>query len=359
LKGQAHCNRNKEGLIMNRTHQLVSAVSLALVSGACSADSLSITEVEIDDSTPPAPTPVSWDEFQSSIQSIGDGAYLVEGDILLGSDEELRAYYDDTYAGNAGKSIIDFTSSGAINKRVGTPRPVIGYCVDSSFGTSIPCDFNGDGTIAAGDFSNPPLNPTLANLQAGMLQWERVANVDFVQRSPATCSGGAAQPADVSFRIQHYCDVASPPNGSPTGIAFGSFPDRGGPSWNLQIIGIPSGGVGSVNFAAHEVGHVLGFRHEHVHSGDASSGTFCSEDTDGDGIADSDVDNVDFDELTAFDTSSVMKYLNCATGADSLGAAGEQARRNWSAQDLRITNLLDARHHLSRGGLMIFSAQQV
>jgi len=303
---------------VKRIQELAQAVSLSLVFASCGADSLSTNEVTLD-STPPADATVSWEDFQTKVQALGNGLYVVEGDIIVGSEEQLAAFYEDTYGGNAGKSIIDFTAAGVVNRRAGSPGPTIGYCVDDSFGTSIPCDFNGDGLFAAGDFSNPPLQPTLSNLEAGMAQWEFVANINFVRRFPATCSGAAVQPAGVSFRIQHYCDVASPPNGSPTGIAFGSFPDSGGPAWNSQIIAIPSGGIGAVNFAAHEVGHVLGFRHEHIHSGDPSSGTFCSEDSDGDAVTDFDVDNVDFDELTGFDTNSVMKYQNCSV---SQGVSG-------------------------------------
>jgi hypothetical protein len=279
-------------------------ILLGLALTGCSAENIGDAALQVDTGTNYVHETPSWDEFMASVRVVDRDRYFVEGDILVVGEDELFAYYEREYLGKGDKSIIDFTTPGTRNKR-GT-RTRIGYCYAAGWGTTITQDTNGDGdTTDLGEVYVAPASPQ-GTVEAAMAQWEHVANVNFVLMTPATCSNAAAQPAGVSFVITHYFD-----NG--TGTASGAFPDW---QWSLQALLVPTGGLNSVNWAAHEIGHILGFRHEQIHSGDPSSGAFCSEDTTGDGT--NDVDDVDFDELTSFDTNSTMKYAGCGSQAVSL-----------------------------------------
>lgn len=225
----------------------------------------------------------TFEEFRTSLRRDSEQGYLVDGDIWLPNDETMAEYYEEAYLQERPKSIIDLVG-GVRNKR---PNGVwIRYCFTDKWGQAI--DVDGD-TVT--DYNSPALAPTQSNIEDAMAQWEATANVRFVHMTNldgAGCNNTGSNPG-VDFVVRHYDD-----NGS--GIATGAFPDY---AWADQALRVPSVGLTSLSFAAHELGHVLGFRHEHIHSGSGLSGTYCSE-------------GGTWEELTEFDTQSVMKYFNCA-----------------------------------------------
>jgi len=246
----------------------------------------------------------------ASVSNGPDGGYVVEGDIWLPDDEAFNEFYEQTYGSReAPKSIVNIVGG------VRDLRPIpteIKYCFAAGWGTNI--DVNGGGTTnppTSPDYRAPPIEPTRGNIQAGMRQWEDVANVRFVYMSSldgAGCTNTGVNPG-VSFVVQHYFDPATP------NTAFGPFPSN---PWASQKLRVPPSGIGTFNFAAHEIGHALGFRHEHIHSGATPR---CAEDALLCAAVGASTTGKTCAELTVFDTSSVMKYFNCTVSGNINGTA--------------------------------------
>lgn len=215
---------------------------------------------------------LSFEEYREVARHSLDGrdVFIVEGDMLFSTEEALRTYYDELHVDAASKSIINKVN-GVADLR---PNPTnIRYCFVAGWGQN-------NGTYTA-----PALADVRTNIQAAMANWESIANINFVYRSNldgAACNTNGANPG-VDFVITHW-------NSANTGI--GPFPSN---PWVDQQLKVPTSGM-SRRFALHELGHALGFRHEHIHTGATPR---CDE-------------GGTRTELTAFDTLSVMKYSNCS-----------------------------------------------
>jgi hypothetical protein len=267
---------------------------LASVLSACSVDSNDPNTstagwTESNSNVESAPSFEEYRELARYPQESGD-VFIVEGDMIFETEEALKEYYDELYTSPEQKSIIN-TSAGERDTR---PNPTnIRYCFSAGWGTK------------HGSYTAPKLDTVRPNIQAAMAQWEAVAGIDFVEVTSITeadCNNNGSNPG-VDFVVTHWNNAST---------ATGAFPSD---SWANQKLRVPTSGI-PVVLARHEIGHILGFRHEHIHS-DASPR--CSE---GDSH---------YEELTEFDDDSVMKYNNCTlnqivnpvsslSALDSLGA---------------------------------------
>jgi hypothetical protein len=208
----------------------------------------------------------TWDEFraEASRERIVDGVaqrfYVVEGDQLVTADE-LRAYYDALVAthdraaeglGAAEQASTVNVVNGARDLWPNGQEHDLTYCVSNAFGA----------TKAR----------VVKEMAAATAAWESAADVRFtyLPERDATCTG--THPGAL-FDVQPWPDgpgaraffPSSPTAERTLLINYPAF-DAGNPDLpNVKTVGV----------LRHELGHILGLRHEHVRV----NGTPCVEDT--------------------------------------------------------------------------------
>jgi hypothetical protein len=264
--------------------------------------------------TDSASAPVSAPDYDELLRSskvqIGEREVIVvEGDILLEDEAEFAQYYNEKYLENAQKSIVNKTNG---NRDVRANPTNITFCVDNSdwsvqtyytykdvaHGATPP---NGvyDADETKTQRTTQAVDTTVANLLTGMKAWEGVTNVHFVYSS--NLNGASCATPAVSFTIKHNvltCTSANPCNDSTVSwaTATGPFPSKA-----TQALTVPMNGVSAL-LAIHELGHALGLRHEHIHTGATPR---CAE---------AGTPGTDWEELTGFDSASAMIYADCTKG---------------------------------------------
>jgi hypothetical protein len=234
---------------------------------------------------------LSWEEFKASAYQEPDtGVFVVDGDLALEGEQGLREYYEHNIAnGDVGSTQggLAVYYLGYDVKYSSTQARNLTYCVSSSsFGSRY-------STIVS----------AMNNAAAA---WEATANVNFIHSSSYDSACSASQ-TGVFFDVRMvsgagYVARAFFPNSSRSGrnvlVDSSAFTMSG--AWTLTGV------------LRHELGHVLGFRHEHTRL----STTGCYEDANWRG-------------LTAYDSYSVMHYPQCKgsqtgdlvlTSADKTGA---------------------------------------
>jgi len=237
----------------------------------------------------------SFEEFRDAarFEILGREVFLVETDMVIEGEADLREYYGLYVSGTLDKAIVNrtlvYSGHGSIFYNVwdirddgdpSTPTTDISYCFDNSaWGGDSDGDDNPNEAL-------PTQDSVLQELRRGMAAWEGVANVRFVYDSGNDGSGCASSDSDLTVTLDFESNC----------VASGSFP-----SMSTQMITIPICGLPG-HLAHHELGHVLGFRHEHIHSNDPNR---CSE------------DDGNYEELFAsYDPDSTMIYDNCRNDDD-------------------------------------------
>jgi hypothetical protein len=233
---------------------------------------------------------------------IDDEAYsIIEGDLLL-DDDELDLYHQQQQAritqreaaqlaesvgfgeaaintgmlGNA--SLIGIIQGGKIVRW--SPGTVLTYCVLRH-------------TFPRDDWYEEVVD----NMQAATTSWEEICGVTFKYRSDRDNSG-VLRPPGIVFPVRHISA-----NGAFIASAF--FPND--PVNRHRVLIDPSyftTRFDRVGVLRHELGHVLGFRHEHIRSG---APPVCPRESTTDTI-----------DLTAYDPQSVMHYFCGGVGSRTL-----------------------------------------
>lgn len=227
-------------------------------------------DAELQDKTEvvAATSELSFAEFkkQTYRETFEGGLYIVDSDIPVATDEELYEFYLGLHSPDGALTLN--TSRGVDNPLNKYDLAFLRYCVSNEFGAR---------KAAAVE----------AMRQATDLGWEKYGKVNFVY-VPSEDGNCVSTNSSLLFAVrpvsgQRYLARAFFPNSAPADsnilIDTAAFTD----STPLK------------NILTHEVGHVLGFRHEHTRH---EAGTNCLED-------------YNWRAITTYDSASVMHYPQC------------------------------------------------
>jgi Bacterial Ig domain len=216
---------------------------------------------------------MSFAAWKATLYREPTGLYVLDGDTVVRSDERLFEIWSGAQPGQ----LAVYTQAGQDVKWTATQRVQLTYCISNSFGAN---------------------KATVVTALAGGSDagWEMMADVDFiyVPAQDANCTAGNTA---VLFDV-------NPVNAQGQYLARSFFPDspRGDRNILIDASAFDPGLTWPLrNILAHEMGHILGFRHEHTRP---EAGGGCFEDN-------------DYRALTPYDSASVMHYPQCnGTSAD-------------------------------------------
>lgn len=211
---------------------------------------------------------ITWEEFRSSVQQEPweGGAYIVDGDIRLFGERELREFYERWVDQEAGQ----LTVRHVLGADVLWPNPQrfqLTYCISDNFGARKP--------------------EIVMAMQQATTSWSEVIAVQFEYRPDQDVNCTNANNT-VMFNMRLV---------SANYFASAFFPDSPRSQRELLVTEAAfttnAGGRDLQGIMRHEVGHILGFRHEHIHITCTGEGTTESR------------------EVTSYDVNSVMHYPQC------------------------------------------------
>ena len=219
-----------------------------------------------EDVTTATGTRLSYEDFKARYATwdADRQVFIADGDTVFVNEKQLREFYE-----------LNVREGQLIVNRVGNTddiwdtsrRQNLSYCVSNDFGTR-------KATV-------------VSSMQAAAQSWMAVANVKFlyVAAQDGSCT---RTNTNVLFNVRPI-DA----NGSYLASAF--FPSNGRSAREVVIdASLFGGGVSVTGVLRHELGHVLGFRHEHTRP---EAGT-CFEDN-------------SWRAVTVYDSNSVMHYPQC------------------------------------------------
>jgi len=255
--------------------------TLARTAAAVAGSTLAITSV-LAATAAAAPTGdgtvPSFQEFLASTFQDEDKGYIVNGDEPATSQGALRQFYDAMVAqpDTEVDGLIVNRVSGQDDKWSATQALNLTYCVSTRFGS---------------DYTR-----VVTAMTAGVAQWEAASsrvNFTHVTSQDGSCT---TRNSSVLFSVE--------PTKTQQYIARAFFPSTPKSSRNVLVNAQSLHSAGAwtpSNIMAHELGHVLGFRHEHTRP---EAGT-CFEDT-------------NWRALTPYDSASIMHYPQCNGSSDDL-----------------------------------------
>jgi MYXO-CTERM domain-containing protein len=221
---------------------------------------------------------ISFEAFKArTYREPGTGLYVLDWDTVVSGDDALAEIWAATQQG----ALAVYAQGGADIKWDSTQKKSLTYCVSNTFGANKQAVIDAMRTAAENG-------------------WEKMADVNFtyVPAQDANCN---ASNTAVMFDV-------NPVNANGEYLARSFFPNSTRADRNVLIDNtvFQAGGTGGVpfpNILAHELGHTLGFRHEHIRP--EANATNCVEDN-------------EFRGLTTYDSASVMHYPQCNGTATTL-----------------------------------------
>lgn len=281
---------------MRHAHLLLTISTLSCLSACAGSDGKnqsSLVEVESEQTIA-----ISWEEYRKTARAASPGSqyYIVESDLFFADDSALRAHYEDLVTQEKSKlAVFRRISTGFEPIFEGVKALDIVYCTSNSFANK---------AVA------------VADIASATRDWEQVVNVRFRYDSTqdASCDENNSN-VDFAFEPLSIADFY----GCGTSKMNWLPPHDGCPQggWNelVAVKGVLQANYGAYPFPGsfanitmvgnlrHELGHMLGFRHEHPW---APGGGGCAETPD---IASLDLTGR---RLTDYDQLSVMHYPYCA-----------------------------------------------
>lgn len=255
---QSH--RASAALQFSRSLRAILPLSLLAIAAGCSAGPDGEGTPESVESTV-----VTYEEFKASLYREAEtGIFIVDGDIPLTSEAAVREYYDTHY--DAGKLIVHRVNN-ADSRWSDTAKRRLTYCVSTNFGAR-----HAEVVTAMRDAGN---------------SWERFSHVDFVYL-PAHDANCTAANTSVTFDVRL---VSNQPF-----LARAFFPHEARAARNVLIDSTAfTATVTRAGLLRHELGHALGWRHEHTRPEGPDN---CFEDN-------------SWRALTSYDPGSTMHYPQC------------------------------------------------
>lgn len=219
----------------------------------------------------------TYQEFKASTYQDVDGQYVVNGDEVVRHQGELQEFYDRMVGPKHAheEGLVVNTVSGRDDKWSAAQAANLTYCVSTRFGSR---------------------HADVVNAMAGGAGlWEAASskvNFVYVPTHDANCT---TRNTSVLFSVE--------PVQTSQYIARAFFPSSPKRSRNVLVDDSiwSSGSWEPVDIMGHELGHTLGFRHEHTRP---EAGT-CFEDT-------------NWRPLTPYDSASIMHYPQCNGSTDDL-----------------------------------------
>jgi len=227
---------------------------------------------------------MTWEQFLSVTVQEPDGAFIADGDTLFETEADLHAFYDANIAAGQGvtstaQELAGMTSNGKDVKWSDSQKLNLTYCVSTKFGSHY--------------------GAVVQAMKDASAAWQATANIRYVyvssQDSNCTKNNSSlvfdVNPVNVNGQ---YLARSFFPNSTRKNrevlidnSAFGKFqdnPDTTANEANITLTGV----------LRHELGHTIGFRHEHTRPEAAA----CFEDN-------------NWRALTSYDPYSVMHYPQC------------------------------------------------
>lgn len=221
---------------------------------------------------------LTYEEFRDGLYcEPNDGPCIVQGDIPIWGEPALRDYYDSRIELVNALTVMQSDAVDAVWDR--TQRFDLTYCISDEFGQR--------------------KGEVVESFITAATEWEELAHIDFkyLPEHDARCN---ARNVQVLFNVSPVADSWA------YYIARAFFPHQERREREVLVnLDVHDDMASNTRLDGdytlrgvmrHELGHVLGFRHEHIR--DEASAFFCREDT-------------SYRVITEYDAASVMHYPQC------------------------------------------------